>query len=66
MKNIKNIILFIIMSIVFVFCDDKGFENVDWFKEFDFVNFLILSFFGNEVVLVKESEDVNVIIFIWI
>jgi hypothetical protein len=65
MKNIKNIISFIIMSIVLVSCEDKGLENTDWLKEPDFVNPLTLSLSSNEIVLLKENEEANAITFTW-
>ena len=65
MKNIKNIISFIIMSIVLVSCDDKGLENADWLKEPNFDNPMTLSLSVNEVVLVKENEGQNAITFTW-
>nr|WP_294929367.1 SusF/SusE family outer membrane protein [uncultured Flavobacterium sp.] len=65
MKNIKNIISFIIMSIVLVSCEDKGLENQDWLKEPNFANPMTLSLSGTEVVLAKENEEANAITFTW-
>ncbi|MGO4773140.1 SusF/SusE family outer membrane protein [Flavobacterium sp. W22_SRS_FK3] len=65
MKNIKNIISFIIMSIVLVSCDDKGIENHDWLQEPNFTNPMTLSLSSNEVVLIKENEDADAITFTW-
>ncbi|PWB27347.1 SusE domain-containing protein [Flavobacterium sp. HTF] len=65
MKNIKNIISFIIMSLVLVSCEDKGLENVDWLKDPNFPNPLTINLSKKEVVLVKDNDDVNAITFTW-
>ena len=65
MKNIKNIISFIIMSLVLVSCDDKGLENQDWLKEPNFKDPLTITLSSDEVVLLKENEDANAITFTW-
>lgn len=65
MKNIKNIISFLIMSLVLVSCEDKGIEDADWLKEPDFANPLTMTLSGNEVVLKKENEAENAITFTW-
>ena len=65
MKNIKNIISFIIMSLVFVSCEDNGLENAGWLKEPDFANPLTMTLSGKEIVLVKENAAANAITFTW-
>lgn len=65
MKNIKNIISFIIMSLVFVSCEDKGLENVDWLKEPNFTNPLTITLSSKEIVLSKDNEDEKAITFTW-
>mgnify|MGYP006389546601 CR=1 FL=1 len=61
MKNIKNIISFIIMSLVFVSCEDNGLENAGWLKEPDFANPLTMTLSGKEIVLVKENAAANAV-----
>jgi hypothetical protein len=65
MKNIKNIISFIIMSLVLVSCEDKGLDNQDWLQEPNFANPLTLTLSSEEVVLIKENEAANAITFTW-
>ena len=65
MKNIKNIISFIIMSLVFVSCEDNGLENAGWLKEPDFANPLTMTLSSKEIVLVKENAAANAITFTW-
>ncbi|WP_348822196.1 SusF/SusE family outer membrane protein [Flavobacterium aestuarii] len=65
MKNIKNIISFIIMSIVLVSCEDKGLDNQDWLQEPNFANPMTLTLSSKEVVLLKDNEDQNAITFTW-
>jgi hypothetical protein len=65
MKNIKNIISFIIMSIVLFSCEDKGLDNQDWLQEPNFANPLTLTLSSKELVLVKENEAQNAITFTW-
>jgi hypothetical protein len=65
MKNIKNIISFIIMSMVLVSCEDKGLENQDWLQEPNFANPLTLNLSSNEVVMTKGDNDANAITFTW-
>ncbi|RZJ90378.1 MAG: SusF/SusE family outer membrane protein, partial [Chryseobacterium sp.] len=65
MKNIKNIISFIIMSLVLVSCEDKGLENADWLQDPNFPNPLTINLSSKEVVLVKENQDENAITFTW-
>ena len=65
MKNIKNIISFIIMSLVLVSCEDSGLENADWLKEPNFANPLTVTLSGKEVVLLKNNEAANAITFTW-
>jgi hypothetical protein len=65
MKNIKNIISFIIMSLVFVSCEDGGLENVDWLKQPNFTNPLTVTLSGKEVVLAKDKAAANAITFTW-
>lgn len=65
MKNIKNSISFIIMSLVFFSCEDKGLENQDWLKDPNFPNPLTITLSTEEVVLNKDNEDANAITFNW-
>jgi hypothetical protein len=65
MKNIKNIISFIIMSIVLVSCEDKGLENQDWLQEPNFANPLTLTLSSKEVVMIKGNDNANAITFTW-
>lgn len=65
MKNIKNIISFIIMSLVLVSCTDGGLENADWLKQPDFANPLTITLSNKEVVLAKDNEADNAITFTW-
>ncbi|WP_082603414.1 SusF/SusE family outer membrane protein [Flavobacterium sp. Root901] len=65
MKNIKNIISFIIMSLVLVSCTDGGLENADWLKQPDFANPLTITLSNKEVVLAKDNEAENAITFTW-
>jgi hypothetical protein len=65
MKNIKNIISFIIMSLVLVSCEDKGLENVSWLQDPNFPNPLTMNLSNKEIILVKGNEDANAITFTW-
>jgi hypothetical protein len=65
MKNIKNIISFIIMSLVLVSCEDKGLENVGWLQDPNFPNPLTMNLSNKEIILVKGNEDANAITFTW-
>lgn len=65
MKNIKNIISFIIMSLVLVSCEDKGLENADWLQEPNFANPLTMTLSSKELVLNKDNQDQNAITFTW-
>lgn len=65
MKNIKNIISFIIMSLVFVSCEDSGLENQDWLKQPNFANPLTMTLSSKEIVLTKDNEAANAITFTW-
>lgn len=65
MKNIKNSILFIIMSLVFVSCTDSGLENQGWLKDPNFPNPLTITLSSEELVLNKDKENENAITFTW-
>jgi len=65
MKNIKNIISFIIMSLVFFSCEDKGLENEDWLQDPNFPNPLTMTLSSKEIVLNKDNEDATAITFTW-
>lgn len=65
MKNIKNIISFLIMSLVFVSCTDNGLENADWLKQPNFPNPMTLTLSSKEVILTKENENTHAITFTW-
>ncbi|WP_084679061.1 SusF/SusE family outer membrane protein [Flavobacterium reichenbachii] len=65
MKNIKNIISFIIMSLILVSCEDKGLENDGWLQDPNFPNPLTIDLSKKEVVLAKDNENANAITFTW-
>lgn len=65
MKNIKNIVSFLIMSLVLISCEDKGLENVDWLQEPNFANPLTITVSNKDVVLIKANEDAKAITFTW-
>lgn len=65
MKNIKNIISFIIMSIILISCEDKGLENADWLKEPSFVKPMTLTPSNDEVVMTAGNDDAVAITFTW-
>ena len=68
MKNIKNIISFLIMSIVLVSCNENGLENQDWLQQPNFANPLTLTLSSKEVILEKGDDaamDANAITFTW-
>ncbi len=65
MKNIKNIISFIIISLVFFSCEDKGLENEDWLEDPNFPNPLTMTLCSKEIVLNKDNEDATAITFTW-
>ncbi|MBA0882447.1 SusF/SusE family outer membrane protein [Flavobacterium undicola] len=65
MKNIKNIILFIIMSIVLVACEDKGLENLDWLQKPNFVKPMTLTPSSENVEMSSGNDNATAIIFTW-
>lgn len=65
MKNIKNIISFVIMSIILISCDDKGLENVDWLKEPAFNMPMTLTPSSENVVMTANNDDAVAITFTW-
>ena len=65
MKNIKNIISFIIMSLVFFSCEDKGLENEDWLQDPNFPNPLTMTLSSKEIVLNRDNKDATAITFTW-
>lgn len=65
MKNIKNVISFVIMSIILISCEDKGLENVDWLKEPNFVKPMTLTPSSDDVVMKAGNDDAVAIAFTW-
>lgn len=65
MKNIKNIISFILLSIILVSCDDKGLENVDWLKEPIFAMPMTLTPSSEDVVMTAGNDNAVAISFTW-
>lgn len=65
MKNIKNIISFVIMSIVFISCEENGLNNLDWLKEPAFEIPMKLTPSSEEIILKKDNEDAVAITFTW-
>lgn len=65
MKNIKNIISFIIMSLVFFSCEDKGLENENWLQDPNFPNPLTMTLSSKEIILNKDNQDATAITFTW-
>lgn len=65
MKNIKNIISFIIMSIVLIACEDKALENADWLKDPVFDNPMNLTLSNKELVLTGGNDTAEAITFTW-
>ena len=65
MKNIKNIISFILMSIILISCEDKGLENVNWLKDPIFDVPMILTPSSENVVITAGNYDAVAITFNW-
>ncbi|MBA4283761.1 MAG: hypothetical protein C0432_05660 [Candidatus Puniceispirillum sp.] len=65
MKNIKNIISFLLMSIILISCEDKGLENVDWLKEPIFDVPMVLTPSSQDVVMKAGNDDAVAITFNW-
>tara|TARA_R110002051_G_scaffold81167_1_gene145198 strand:+ start:14757 stop:15902 length:1146 start_codon:yes stop_codon:yes gene_type:complete len=65
MKHIKNIISFVIMSIILISCGDNGLENADWLKEPVFDTPMTLTLSSEEVVMTKGNDDAIAITFNW-
>lgn len=65
MKSIKNIISFIMMSMVLIACEDKGLDNIDWLKEPNFDVPMTLTSSSESVVMNAGNDDENAITFTW-
>lgn len=65
MKNFKNIISFILMSMVLISCEDKGLENEGWLKESIFKAPMTLTASSEEVVMTTGNDAAEAITFTW-
>src|SRR3972149_195820 len=65
MKNIKNIISFLLMSIILISCEDKGLEDVNWLKEPLFDVPMILTPSSEDVVMTAGNDAAVAVTFNW-
>tara|TARA_R110002049_G_scaffold268752_1_gene445535 strand:+ start:65749 stop:66891 length:1143 start_codon:yes stop_codon:yes gene_type:complete len=65
MKNIINIISFVIMSIILTSCEDKGLENRNWLEEPIFDMPMTLTPSSDDVVMTVGNDDAEAVTFAW-